>query len=108
MCKVLVQLNQNCRRSSRDKITSILYTDRHTDEYEDRHMDGEMDRQADSSIPKTTFVLWGYNKTAYIHKPSLVLRTTVMLFSNWPKMFSIPAKTNINSETHFFCCLQML
>ena len=31
MCKVSIQLKQNCRRSLRYKITCILKTDRHTD-----------------------------------------------------------------------------
>ena len=31
MCKVLIQLKQNCRRSSRHKINGILHTDGHTD-----------------------------------------------------------------------------
>ena len=54
MCKVLqvTQLKQNCR-SSKHKITSILY--------KDRHMDTPTDRQADSSILPKTFILQGYN-----------------------------------------------
>ena len=52
MCKVSMQLKENCRESSRHKIASI-YT----------QTDTWTDRQADSSIPPKTFFLRGYKNT---------------------------------------------
>ena len=54
MCKVLIQLKQNCRRTSPYKITSILFTDGHMDTWTDT------DRQADSSMRPQNICLRGH------------------------------------------------
>ena len=55
MYKVSTHLKENCRRSLLNKITSILYTDGHTDR--------DKDRQADSSLPRKHSFYIGIMKT---------------------------------------------